>query len=742
MKKKIKGCKNYVRNLTFNYSGMKVIILFVILFVVYPLFGFSQFSDSGPVVLNQENSNASYLYPQVTAADSGYYVTWYDENQGFEMYMQFVDPKGEPQWANPLIVTDYPQDSWISDYSLMNDGVNAYVFFTDARNGLTDKDIFGYKINSQGEFLWGNAGVELIVSVDYDSDYSPNTALMPNGDVVAAWNKMDANGYSIRMQWLTATGERIWENGKAIAETDIRLFNPNLIPATDSTVYLVYTYQDGQYGDKQIQVQQIDTTGQNVWDSVLEITSNSGIFTGRRLALHPASDNGIYITWYGDPDGNTLNDVFTQHINVNGNMRYPSGGLNLSVNNQMNQTNPSCLGEDPQGNVMFVWHEVNSSYTNYEVRVQRVNASGELLLGENAFNIAENIENIGKGDYRYGNIYLPCRPQGSSKTSMLVYNLEQQLEIAFVEVGTGIETTTKMTNGQYVMPSLGTSNAGSDQVELFNVYRTGERGIEPVLSDSKLAGMADLAGFLPDSLFYFVNSDENQTWGNFVEPMNIYQNIEIIDTPYNAPGNYMVKAIAEDSSETYYQFSIVDELATNVDSVFSSDLFTHINTENQEVWAELQIVKELFHTDFWISPGARMYLNGEWDPVYKRINDSASTFFGFKQVDSAQIDFTITDYEGNNQIWHFMLTMGGGGIHSNDFNGSIYPNPVKNKLYIKSTENIQEVTLLTIDGRIVKQYAPYKSNLQIDVSSIFEGIYVLKVKQHRKLSNHLILIAN
>ncbi len=723
---------------------MKIIFLFIILFVVYPLFGFSQFSDSSPVVLNQENSSASYQYPQTTAVDSGYYVTWYDENQGFKMYMQFVDPKGNKVWDAPLIVTDYPQDSWISKYTLINDGKNACVFFSDTRNGVTDKDIFGYKISPQGEFLWSESGVELSFdTASNDNELAPVATLLNNGNVLVAWDRLHDGDQQVAMQCIAPSGDMLWANGFSISDDAANLYNPVVTPVGDNMAFVTYLSQTGgMYGNRQILTRLIADSGEEQWSEPAVISNNSGIGIGRGFSSKSSSFQGAYIFWYGDPDANNRNDVFAQHININKELAYAPDGLNLSVNDVMNQTNPTILGEDEEGNVLFAWNEVNSSYTNYEVRVQRVNALGELLLGENAFNIAENIENIGKGDYRYGNIYLPCRPQGSSKTSMLVYNLEQQQEIAFVEVGTGVETTTKMTNGQYVMPSLGTSNAGSAQVELFNVYRTGERGIEPVLSDSKLAGMAGLAGFQPDSLFYFINSDANHTWSNFIEPMNIYQNIEIIDTLYNAPGNYRVKAIAEDSSETYYQFSIVDELATNVDSVFSDDLFTHINTENQEVWAELQIVKELFHTDFWLSPGARMYLNGEWDPVFKRINDSASIFFGFKQVDSAQIDFTIKDYEGNNQIWHFMLTMGGGGIHSNNFNGSIYPNPVKNKLYIKSTENIQEVTLLTIDGRIVKQYAPYKSNLQIDVSSIFEGIYVLKVKQHRKLSNHLIFISD
>ena len=712
-------------------------IFVMLLFIAASELLCAQFNQQAPVVISEQIENAAYLYPQVAASDSGYYVTWYDENQNFKMYMQYVNPKGEPQWTSPLVVTDYTQDSWISDYSLKSDGDNAYVFFADARNGLTDKDIFGYKINSQGEFLWGEPGVELIVATGYDSEYSPDVALMPNGDVVAAWNKMDADGYSINMQWLNSDGERLWENGLKIAETDIRLFNPNLMPATDSTVFLVYTYQNGQYGDKQVLAQQIGTSGQNVWDTVLGVTGNSGIGEGRRLKLHSSSDSGIYITWYGDPDGNTLNDVFTQHVDLNGNMRYESGGLNLSVNNQMNQTTPSCLGQDWEGNALFAWHETPTSKESNFTKIQKIDQDGNLLYENSALTISDTLTAIGDGTVQYGKVFLPAM-ESTSQGALAIYDLDND-SINIVSVGTDNATNSVLANGQFVFASVTDVNSNT-QVQLHNVYRTGQSGVEPVLADAALASFAGIRNFSPDSVFYFMMQDSAHVWDNFAAGMNIYQTVEYLDTPKYEPGNYRVKVTSQDSSVQFYQFSWVNEPLASIESLSSDyDLWTHVDYENNDAWAEMIFVKDPQKLlNFELSPGARIFLNGKWDADYSRINDTASQFFGPYSLnyDSAFVSFEILDYQGNQIDWRLVMTIGG-GIQTSSFTGKVYPNPVSNVLHVESNQIVQTVTLLSIDGRPVDEFTVNSRHAVLPAQKLVAGTYILLIKQNGKYKSKI-----
>lgn len=61
-------------------------------------------------------------------------------------------------------------------------------------------------------------------------------------------------------------------------------------------------------------------------------------------------------------------------------------------------------------------------------------------------------------------------------------------------------------------------------------------------------------------------------------------------------------------------------------------------------------------------------------------------------------------------------------------NFGLYPNPVKNELYIKGINKTLEYTILTIDGRLLKK-GFYQPNKPIDVSELTPGTYIFTVEE-------------
>lgn len=59
---------------------------------------------------------------------------------------------------------------------------------------------------------------------------------------------------------------------------------------------------------------------------------------------------------------------------------------------------------------------------------------------------------------------------------------------------------------------------------------------------------------------------------------------------------------------------------------------------------------------------------------------------------------------------------------------ALYPNPVKNELYIKGINKTLEYTILTIDGRLLKK-GFYQPNKPIDVSELTPGTYILSAQE-------------
>jgi hypothetical protein len=716
---------------------MKTILQSLILVILTSMSCYAQFNENDPLVVSGEVTNPTYVLPKVSAVDSGYFVSYYDETDGYKMYLQFVDPKGNVMWDNPVVVTDYPQDSWISDYTLLTDDRFAYIFFSDARNGDTDKDIFGYKFDVHGSFLWDNAGIELIIGdSDYDSELAPKATVLTNGDVISAWNKMDAAGYTVAMQWLTPNGEKIWPDGNIVAEAGLRYYEPNLLPASDSTVFLVYIYQNGMYGNRQIHAQQIDTTGQNLWDSAIVITDNSGIGMGRTFSLQAAKDGGIYITWYGDPDFNGANDVYSQKLNRDGSVGFQPNGLDLSPNDIMNQTMPNCAGEDYNGNAVYVWQEVNGANTGDLIKTQLVSPSGELMLGEAAITISDQHNFYGKASYAYGNLYCPANGIGNTELQMIMYNYLNN-DTSVVNMGMQFEAMSQFENGQFII-----ADVENESVRIQNISFRGESGAELLSSESTLSAFAGMRNFHPDTLFYYLPADSAHLWNDFATQMNIYQNIDLLDVLLSDAGNFRVNVYAEDGTYTTYQFSFVNEPGTEVESSISDYLLTYVEPESNSVYAEMIAIKENDqYVDLELTPGARLKIGDALDVDYAQLNDTLNQFFGFvKLVDSAFMTFNVVDYNGVEEEWTLIMTMGGGSISSSNFAGKVYPIPANDRIYVKSANTLREIHLIDLQGVSQLIEKVNDRNVVLPISNFPAGVYLLKLVDENKTSVKRVVI--
>jgi len=70
----------------------------------------------------------------------------------------------------------------------------------------------------------------------------------------------------------------------------------------------------------------------------------------------------------------------------------------------------------------------------------------------------------------------------------------------------------------------------------------------------------------------------------------------------------------------------------------------------------------------------------------------------------------------------------------------IYPNPVKNLFRIENIENIEikSISLTKINGQIIKQFDPMKT--QLDISEVSSGLYFLKISyKNGKLTKKMII---
>jgi hypothetical protein len=93
---------------------------------------------------------------------------------------------------------------------------------------------------------------------------------------------------------------------------------------------------------------------------------------------------------------------------------------------------------------------------------------------------------------------------------------------------------------------------------------------------------------------------------------------------------------------------------------------------------------------------------------------------------------TTTDLAGNIRTYNTTVDLGcyeyGSALSTNDFdsfsNFSIYPNPTSDVVTIKSNENIENIEILSLEGRKIKSSTASSMN----ISNLSTGIYLLQVK--------------
>ena len=113
---------------------------------------------------------------------------------------------------------------------------------------------------------------------------------------------------------------------------------------------------------------------------------------------------------------------------------------------------------------------------------------------------------------------------------------------------------------------------------------------------------------------------------------------------------------------------------------------------------------------------------------------SAGTYYlGFHATSAAdQFALLIDDIN---------IVVGAGGIEDNNKAViNIYPNPVKDVLFIESTDNIEEVSMVNAIGQTVYHSGVNNINFTINTSGITEGVYFIKLKTANGYTTHKVLV--
>ena len=345
--------------------------------------GIIQWIFNGTIITSLANDQTA---PKIISDGSGgVIIVWTDYRGGnySDIYAQKINANGTAQWTANGIPICTAANSQYNSALVSNGAGGAIITWQDKRDGVLD--IYAQHINSSGTVSWTTNGIPICTSAGIQE----NPAIAGDGTSGAFITWQDnrkgtllINDYDIYTQRINASGSVLWaDNGISICDFSGNQVNPVII--NDNTNGVIITWVDVRNGiDLDIYAQRLSVEGIVLW-------TNNGV------AICSATDSQVYpflvddgaggaiITWYDYRAGEY--DVYTQRINMNGNVMWTTDGVPISteVNAQMS---PDIIS-DGQGGAIIVWHDYRDN-GNRDVYAQLINNNGIVQWIENGLQIS------------------------------------------------------------------------------------------------------------------------------------------------------------------------------------------------------------------------------------------------------------------------------------------------------------------------------------------------------------------
>ncbi len=359
--------------------------LVLALCVLFASGALAQWPDNPALNLGLSLTSGEGTDPHIVAtSDGGCYVSWWDNTSGhYCMYMQRLNANGDVMWgSNGMLISNHAQDSWITDYTLTVDNTDcAILALNDIRAG-GDWDIYAYRINPAGEFLWGPDG--LTVSNDANSDAFPQATVTNNGNIVFAWSDITAAGV-IRMRKVDINGSDLWTPSIKVLTSTYGVGYPRLARTdNDGIILQLIIHQGSQYYNPwYMYAHKYDSLGTDLWGANGVLINNAAsVQIYMAPDITPDTAGGAFSFWY-DSRGNVLH-CYAQHISSHGTVDWTANGVVVSTAVGQIQVSPDAFYNPTTNELILFYLNKNTDQNQWGVYGQKFNSAGARQWTTNA----------------------------------------------------------------------------------------------------------------------------------------------------------------------------------------------------------------------------------------------------------------------------------------------------------------------------------------------------------------------
>ncbi|MBN2591089.1 MAG: T9SS type A sorting domain-containing protein [Sedimentisphaerales bacterium] len=262
--------------------------------------------------------------PTIVSDNSGgVIVAWRDWRNGdIDIFGLRIDQDGNRLWTpNGVAIVNGPDNQWLEP--AVSDGVGgAYISWSD-ENELTGRDVYAQRINSDGAKLWGADGLVICNAIGYQSPgYLVRTS---DGNMILAWNDDRFWNTVIFAQKVSSGGSILWTSGGVLVSSYFDASNNHNIPSLtlDNSGGAIIAWEENDTGN--IFVENIGDDGEKKFNFPI-VSSSLGQVENVRISSD--GEGGGYVSWAKESKDGDL-DIYMQKVGADG--EYPKATPSISA---------------------------------------------------------------------------------------------------------------------------------------------------------------------------------------------------------------------------------------------------------------------------------------------------------------------------------------------------------------------------------------------------------------------------
>jgi hypothetical protein len=307
----------------------------------------------------------------VSDGAGGAVIGWGDvRSSSVDIYAERLRPNGLHEWTSQgVVVASAPNDQDMDGAT--SDGAGGAIFvWTDQRNDPL-RDLWAQRIRADGTAAWAQGGVPVMLlagSTQRQSAIATDGA----GGAIIAWSDNRSGNYDIRVQRLSAAGNRLWDTtGVLLCSATGTQDTPEIV--SDGRGGAVVSWRDFRTDTAKVFLQRVDSLGNAMW------TGN-----GVRVCNAPRSQDshqivgdrgaGAIVTWVDDRGG--TDDVYARWVDAFGNPGWSSNGVVMCAASGT-EASPAIVSNG-RGGAIVIWRD-NRTDPERDLYAQGVDSTGTVL---------------------------------------------------------------------------------------------------------------------------------------------------------------------------------------------------------------------------------------------------------------------------------------------------------------------------------------------------------------------------